>query len=59
MAQYQVQVAFNNHEQQLGSPRQVGGMIADFNTAHIDLIDPNPRNAQLFHYCKVVPRERV
>jgi hypothetical protein len=43
-----------NHEQQLGSPKQFGGMLADINTAHIVPIDPNPQNAQLFHCCKLL-----
>ena len=47
-----------NHELQLGSPRQFGGMIADINTAHTVPVDPIPQNAQLFHYCKVAPCQR-
>lgn len=40
----------SNHELQLGSPGQFGGMLADINTAHTVPVDPIPQNAQLFHY---------
>lgn len=53
---YQVQVVINNEQPSyplsLEAPRQFGGTLADINTSNIVPIDQNPRNAELFYFCK-------